>query len=402
MGKNSHFTGQPVLNQLLNFIDRREIDRISKKGKYDRYIKKLDGYTHLVAMLYGTLMRFDSLREIVLGMMSEANKLSHLGVDYVIRRSTLSDANNRRSSDFFASIYSSLYKRYKPVLSDSCKAKEWEDMLHIMDSTTISLFSNILKGAGRNPKHGKKKGGIKAHTIIKATENVPYFIHFTSAATHDHCLLKYVDLPSGSIIALDRAYIDYKQFENFTEAGITYVTKMKKNLTYKVVEDVYDESKSGYCTFVDQKVMFEKGDVVHLSRMIKYWDVEKQREIVLLTNSFEFSGEDIIEIYKRRWQIELLYKQLKQNFPLKYFYGDSVNAIKIQIWVSLIANLLLTLVQKKVKRRWSFSNMATMIRQMLMYYIDLYKYLENPEKAWIDKIKESPPEIDPELALDWA
>ena len=140
---------------------------------YDKYVKKLDGYTHFVALLFAVLMRYDSLRELIIGMEAEAYKMHHLVVNYQIRRSTISDANNRRSSDFFKDIYFYLYEKYKYLLSDSLKGKFWENLLYIMDSTTITLFSNILKGAGRNPKIGKKKGGIKAHTLIKASENVP-------------------------------------------------------------------------------------------------------------------------------------------------------------------------------------------------------------------------------------
>lgn len=146
MGKNTHFTGQPIFNQLLNLTDKQGIRTLSCTGGFDRYVKKLDGYAHFVIMLYGVLMRHDSLREIVVGMLSEASKLQHLGVDYMVKRSTLSEANNRRDSAFFGKVYFSLYHKYKNVLADSRSDKAWNKLLHIMDSTTISLFSNVLKG----------------------------------------------------------------------------------------------------------------------------------------------------------------------------------------------------------------------------------------------------------------
>lgn len=234
MGKITTFSGQPQYLQILSLANRAKIQEISKQKGYNKYTKKLDGYTHFVAMLFAVLMRYDSLRETVIGLMAEAQKLQHLGINYLVRRSTLSDANNRRSSSFFAEIYQSIYQQYKGVLSDS-RSANWVKSLYIMDSTTISLFSNILKGAGRNPKTGKKKGGIKAHTVIKADENVPCLVRFTSAATHDQIMLKYLTLPAESIIAIDRAYIDYSVFQRFTEQHITYVTKMKKNLTYNTI-----------------------------------------------------------------------------------------------------------------------------------------------------------------------
>lgn len=386
MGKNTLFTGQPVFSQILNLINRSNIQEISRKEGYDRYVKKLDGYTHLVLLLFGVLKRYDSLRELVIGILSEANKLGHLGISYMVRRSTLAEANNRRSCEFFEKVYYSLYRKYKVVLTDSRSKYAWESKLHIMDSTTITLFSDILKGAGRNPKHGKKKGGIKAHTVTKYDESVPYLVRYTSAATHDHFMLKILELPEGSFLAIDRAYIDYEAFERMTASGTYYVTKMKKNLTYKVLESRYFMNNHGQATYHESVVEFNKDNIRHKARLVECWN-EDSKHIVLLTNNFELSLEEIVEIYARRWDIELIFKQLKQNFPLKYFYGDSVNAIKTQIWVTLIANLLLSVIKKRVQRSWCFSNLATAICHMLMHYIDLFKYLENPEQTWRDIAK---------------
>jgi hypothetical protein len=389
MCKNTYFTGQPLYAQVLKLTDRQEIARISRKGVHDRYVKKLDGYSHFVILLYAVLMRYDSLREIVVGMLSEANKINHLGIDYMVKRSTLAEANNRRNNEFFEQIYFSLYRRYENDLTDSRTDKAWEHLLHIMDSTTITLFSNVLKGAGRNPKHGKKKGGIKVHTVLKAEQGVPYNIHFTSAATHDHVMLSKLKLTSGAFIAMDRAYIDYKAFQEFTDNGVFYVTKMKKNLCYTPLNGHFLVNKDGLIVLSDHTIELKKDDVTHVSRRIEYWEEKKKYSSVLLTNNFELEPEEIIAIYLRRWQIESLFKQLKQNFPLRYFFGESVNAIKTQIWVTLIANLLLSVIRKQIRRKWSFSNLVTMIRQTLMYYIDLYMFCENPEKAWLRIINQS-------------
>ena len=401
MRKVTIFSGQPQYLQLLNLTNRAKISNFSQKSGHDRYVKKLDGYTHFVALLFAVLMRYDSLRELVIGMMAEAQKLHHLGIDYLIRRSTIAEANNRRSSSFFARIYYTLYRQYKPLLADS-RSEQWVKRLYIMDSTTITLFSNILKGAGRNPKSGKKKGGIKAHTVIKADENVPCLVRFTSAATHDQVMLKYLSLPKGSILTIDRAYIDYAVFQQFTDNGIVYVTKMKKNLVYKTLSSKYMVTPDGQVSMKISTVEFTKGELKHKARIVEYWEDGKKDSVRLLTNDMDFEPEQIIAIYDRRWQIELLFKQLKQNFPLKYFYGESVNAIESQIWVTMIANLLLTVVHKQLKRKWAFSNMVTMIRQMLMYYIDLYAFLENPEQTWKDALEElhlGPPDPHPQLSL---
>ena len=365
MSKDKHFIGQPIFGQLLNFVDKGDIRRLAKSQQADRYIKKLDGLTHFITMLYAVIGGFDSLREVVISLLSNATKLSHLSINYSAKRSTLADANKRRASSFFGSIYKMLYTQYACVLSDSHLSKADMKRLYIMDSTTITLFKEILKGVGRNSKSGKKKGGIKAHTLIKASENTPCLIRYTGAATHDHILLKEINLAQGSIIVFDKGYVDYAAYEQFTDQGVWYVTKLKSNALYSSVQeiDIPDTADNGILIDEIIELRYGKGkELVHTARRIAYWDEQKKKVLVFLTNNTDFEAEMIIEIYRRRWQIELLFKQLKQNFPLKYFLGDNVNAIEIQIWTAMIANLLLMLVRSKVKRQWAFSNMTSILR----------------------------------------
>ena len=392
MGKSTNFSGQPIFNQLLMFIDKSEIRKIAKKHDSERYVKKFTTYNHLVVMLFVALEGYSSIREVVLGLLANAHKLSHLGLNYLVKRSTLSEANKRRDSKVFEDIYMTVYKKHSSSLTDSqLKYKELK-RLYIMDSSTISLFKDILKGVGRNPQNGKKKGGIKAHTIIKADENVPCLIRYSEAARHDHMFLQdALNLPSGSIITFDKGYVDYAQHEAFTEKSIWYVTRLKDNALYKARKefDIPDEADSG--VLKDEEIVLLYGtnkSQEHKARRIAYWDKENERLFEFLTNNMELSAEKIAYIYKKRWQIELLFKQLKQNFPLKYFLGDNENAIEIQIWAAMLANLLITLVKSKLKRNWAFSNMVSIIRQQLMNYINIYAFLENPEKSWLLLIKE--------------
>ena len=396
MGKSTHFLGQPLYGQIIKLLDKPKILQISRGHGGERYTKRFDGWVHLVVMLYAVIMRFDSLREITTSLLAEARKLSHLGIHFKIGKSTLADANKRRPEAVFEEIYRQLYGTYRHVLSsDSRSRKEpvWMKRLQIIDSTTISLFSNLIfKGVGRHPKNGKKKGGIKVHTVIHANEGVPSDIKFTSAATNDSFMLKPSTLNKGDIMAMDRAYIDYEKFERLTQKGVVYVTKMKKSLKFSIQEDCIWQTPDGLMEVRIQHVTFTKlvkgGEVLtHHARIITYADERKHRLVSLLTHDMDYDPAEIIAIYRQRWEIELLFKQMKQNFPLKYFYGESANAIKIQIWVTLIANLLLMVMQRGLTRSWSFSGLATMVRINLMYYVDFYGLFNHPEKDWESILK---------------
>ena len=391
MGKSIHFSGQPLYSQVIKLLDKSKILQISRKYGGEHYVKRFDGWTHLVVMLYAIIMRFDSLREIMASIQAEARKLCHLGITTMPSRSTLSDANKRRPEIIFESIYRDLYTTYRNILSSDSRQNRdtaWMKRLQIIDSTTITLFSNLLfKGVGRHPKTGKKKGGIKVHTVIHANEGVPSDIKFTSAATNDSFMLRPSVLSKGDIIAMDRAYIDYEKLETLTRREVMYVTKMKKNLKYNIIEDCMYQTDKGFMEVRIQNVTFSKtlkdGTIlIHHARIITYVDIKKHKLVSLLTNDMESDPNDIIEIYRKRWEIGQLFKQIKQNFPLKYFYGESANAIKIQIWVTLIANLLLMVMKKRLTRSWSFSGLATMMRITLMYYVDFYSLFNHPEKDW--------------------
>ena len=395
-----------MYGQLLNLLDRQKILCFSRESGGERYVKHFDAWQHLVIMLYAVIKRFDSLREITDSMFPEARKLAHLGISLMPRRSTLSDANARRKECVFEAVYRDLYATYRDELSSDSRRRQvpkWLQRLQIIDSTTITLFSNLIfKGVGRHPKTGKKKGGIKVHANIHANEGVPSDIRFTSAATNDSFMLRPSNYTSGDIVALDRAYIDYAKFEELTRREVVYVTKMKRNLVYETESDVMYMNPEGLMEYRVQHVVFRKrvkggDDIVHHARIITYVDIRKgkARLISLLTNDMVMKVEDIVAIYRKRWEIELLFKQLKQNFPLRYFYGESANAIKIQIWVTLIANLLLMVMQKRIRRNWSFSNLATMFRIMLMYYVNCYTFFEEPEKDWAKILEDwevQPPE----------
>lgn len=390
MNKSKNFSGQPIIKQLLKLISPKLISRTAQNHKSDRYYKRFKTYDHLVTMLYATLSGVSSLRELSTILLACEGRIGHLNLKYFPKRSTLSDANKNRSSNVFASIYYSLFNQYRGFLSDSSSLSLPVKHLKIVDSTTISLFSDILKGVGRNPINGKRKGGIKMHTMINALEDVPCLIRFTNAATHDHTFLKDLNLERGSFVVFDKAYNDYKQYAQWTANDIYFVTRQKDNARYISIQEFNLSDTTSDAVLKDEQITVQNYDKVITLRRVAYWDANTNKVFEFITNNFLISPDKIAAIYKNRWQIEMMFKRLKQNFPLKYFLGDNQNAIEIQIWCGLIIQLLMLVIQRKTKRKWAYSNMVSLIRFHLMTYIDLFKFLENPSKQWIDLTTKPP------------
>ncbi len=387
MSKNTHFFGQSVFGQLISLIDKRIISRNAQKHKADYYVKKFTTKDHLISMLFGVFAKTTSLREVSGAMLGLSGKTKHFQLDSLPYRSTLSDANKRRTSDVFAGIYNDLLKQYHYLFSDSRIKQVINKQIEIFDSTTISLFQDILKCVGRMPVNGKRKGGIKMHTVINVDEMVPKMVWFTSAATHDHYLLEKLKFDPNTIYVFDKGYNDYVAFRRFCDNKTGFVTRIKDNAAYSIQEELYIDECIHNGVLEDKIIELKvddngKSSTIKL-RKVTFYDRVLKRKFEFLTNLFEMRPDLIAAIYKLRWQIELLFKQLKQNFPLKYFLGDNENAIKIQIYCALIVNLLLTVVQKQLKRSWSFSNLVSFCRIHLFNYLHLMRFLENPEKDWL-------------------
>lgn len=383
MGKNIFFTGQPILNQLLKLIDRGKVRSLSRAGQHDRYCKHFDTYSHLITMLYCTLNKCSSSREVVSGMKACHHKLLHLGIAKAPGKSTLCDANKRRSSEVFEKIYESLLLQYGKLLPDSRSGIDKK--LFIADSSTITLFQEILKGTGMGNKNGRRKGGIKVHTLVNSEQDIAVQLSFTAANANDMTFLKEINLQEGSYLVFDKGYVDYEQYQRMSDQNVFFVTRQRKGASYVQQSSciiTQDDKDRGILE--DQVIIL--GTRTHRKRMkvktriVTFHDQQKDRDFQFLTNNFELSAIQIADIYKKRWQIETLFKRVKQNFPLKYFLGDNENAIKIQIWSAFIADLLIKFVQMKLKKKWAFSNLSSIIRLHLMSYISLFDFLNNPDK----------------------
>lgn len=349
MSKNTHFFGQSVFGQLISLIDNRIISRNAQKHKADYHVKKFTTKDHLISMLFGVFAKITSLREVSGAMLGLSGKTKHFQLESLPYRSTLSDANKRRSADVFSGIYNDLLKHYHYLIPDSRIKQIIKKQIEIFDSTIISLFQDILKCVGRMPANGKRKGGIKMHTVINVDEMVPKMVWFTSAATHDHYLLEKLKFDPNTIYVFDKGYNDYVAFRRFCDNETGFVTRIKDNAVYGVQEELYiDECiHSGVLedTIIELKVDDNGKSSTLKLRKVTFYDRVLKRKFEFLTNLFEMRPDLIAAIYKLRWQIEFFFKQLK--------------------------------------RPWSFSNLVSFCRIHLFNYLHLMRFLENPEKDWL-------------------
>lgn len=387
MNKSTFFTGQPIFTQLIKLIPKVEVERIARQCASNRYCKKFDTWHHLITMLYSCYQHCTSLREITTGMSACEGRLQSLSLRHFARRSTFSDANKKRDAEVFENIYQMLYGRLSPILPDSRMKGGVFKKLYIIDSTTISLFNNIYKGVGPNPINGKKKGGLKIHMAVQSNYDVPSLIRITSGATDDKIFAKQIQLPKGSYAVFDKGYHSYRLYNELHKNGVSWITRPRYNTAVKVLKDCpVNEMEYDAGVRKDEQILMghpEKHIIKVPCRRITFYDKINKRTFEFITNNNRVKASTIAAIYKQRWQIELLFKRLKQNMPLQYFLGDNQNAIKIQIWCTMIADLLLKAVTSGIKRSWAFSNLSSLIRLHLMNYTDLQKFLDNPEKARI-------------------
>ena len=390
MVKNTEIklVGQPILKQVLNLVDGVVFKRLVASKSSDRYYKSFKTWPHFVTMMFGILSRCDSMAETCEGLRAMSGKLNHLGLSKSPAKSSAGDGLRNRKADFFEALYYKLTTQYASFLSDSQTYGLTIKELFIVDSTTIRLFTDILKGVGRNPKNdGKKKGGLKVHMLIDASQSIAKFVKITEAKMHDKQFMTEIQVPAYSMLVFDKAYNFYRQFAYWTNKNIYFVTRQKTNAIYTVIQTLVDTAS------IKGKAMIYREEIIEVIytenkekkkltlKRVCYRD-EKNRHYVFVSNNLEIDSTEIALIYKKRWGIELLFKKMKQNFQLSYFYGENENAIRTQVWCTLIAQLLLTVLQKKASVKKAFSTVATLIRIHLVSLLDIIELIQNTKRAW--------------------
>jgi len=367
-----------LFSQLLEQIPRNHFAALVGRHEAERHAKGFTCWAQFTAMLFCQLARADSLREICNGLACCLGKLVHLGIQRGPTKSNLSYANAHRTAALFEDLFWTTMHRFRAQghLGSRRHTFRFKNKLLSLDSTTISLCLSLFPWA----QFRRAKGGVKAHVLLDHDDYMQSYVLISKAKMHDAKVLALLRVNPGSIVAMDRAYNDYRQFARWTEAAIHFVTRMKANAVYQVVEE---RDVPLHRNILSDEVIVLSGAQAqdkcpHLLRRIVVWDEDNQREIVLLTNHLAFGATTLAEVYRQRWQIELFFKALKQNLHVKSFVGTTDNALRIQIWTALIALLLLKWLHHLSKAGWSLSNLASLLRLNLFTYRELRDWLDDP------------------------
>ena len=390
MGKDTtkNLVGQPIFKQIIKILQRDQFDQIVNQLNSDRYYKSFFSWDQLVVMLFGIFSRCDSMGEVCDGMRALAGKLNYLGMDCSPAKSTAGDALRDRDNELFKLYYFALIEYFKPLLSVSRKEKISFEKFYAFDSTTIALFSDVMKGVGRNPKgEGKKKGGLKVHMQTDIHADTSVFAQISEAKMHDKKFLQHLNPSKGSMLVFDKAYNYYKQFAEWTEEGVYFVCRLKENAKAEVQDVILnkklkkDESGVYRIEHIHLKYKEDKLEKTLCLRLVFYRD-EQGRKYKFITNNWDITAEEVALIYKYRWTIETTFKKLKQNFQLRFFYSDTENGIKTQIWCTLIAHLLLNVIKTITKSTKAFSTIAALIRIHLISHLELFWVITNGRRAY--------------------
>lgn len=381
MSKSTELAGQPVICQLMSFISRYLVDQAVEVHSSDARYSEMRTYRQLIFLLYGVISRCDSLSSLCKSLQFLSTKLQYLGISKLPAKSTLSDANKNRDSAVFGTLYNLLYLHYRSLLSEGYIAMFIDDEINpdrveIVDSSTISLFVDVFKGAGRTPINGKKKGGLKLHTKLPLSSVVPDVIVLSEASQNDKTFLVgrqagQLNVVPGQIYLFDKGYVHYELWDQWTKSGVFYLTRLNDNASYEVLtgqqNDVIQYADGGIIS--DQVIQLGPTQ----ARLVTYVDPETGNVLKFITNLVDCKADTVCLLYKCRWSIEVLFKSIKQNFELNPFYAESEEGIKTQVWVALIANLVFRVIHRQTKENELFTTIVSMASRNLGSYTSLVK-----------------------------
>ena len=367
-----------IFSQILKLFSRGGFEQAVKQHKAERHARGFTSWGQFIAMLFCQVGRAHSLREICGGLACCEGQLKHLGVPVAPKRSTLAYANEHRPWELYQTVFEqTLLKCQDLVRSQGGRKKfRFKNKLMSLDGSIIDLSVSMFDWA----KFRRTKGAIKLHLLLDHDGYLPSFAVVTEGKTSEIKVARTLRFAPGTILAIDRGYVDYEWFRELTQEEVYFVTRMKEKAVYEVQEEVRVPQNSNVVR--DQIIYFPRlaveGEEPVLFRRVEIWDKEKEEAIVFLSNLLAFGATTIAAIYKDRWEVELFFKGLKQLCKIKTFVGTSANAVKTQVWTALIAMLVLKYLQLKSSFSWSLSTLAALLRQQLFFYRDLWVWLDDP------------------------
>jgi len=363
-----------MFSQLLKLFPRTEFQALVKRTYAERHARGFTCWGQFVAMLFCQLGHAHSLREICGGLRSSEGKLQHLGIT-APARSTLAYANEHRPWQLYRAVFEALLARCQPLGRGRRKFR-FKNKLVSLDSTVIDLCATLFDWA----KFRRTKGAVKLHCLLDHDGYLPSVVVITEGKRHDVRVARTLRFDPGTVVVMDRGYVDYAWFGQLTAQDVFFVTRMKDQTVYRVVE----------LRAVPERSAVLRDEVIELTgvdagmkcpfqlRRVEVDDPDKESTLVFLTNHLTFGATTIAAIYKERWQVELFFKALKQNLKIKTFVGTSANALKVQVWTALIAMLLLKYLQLRSRFGWSLANLVALLRMNLFTHRDLWAWLDQP------------------------
>lgn len=397
---------KPLIRQILDFVPRWMLESCSKQYKADKGCSKYKTYDQFVSMTFGQLNKCLTLSDISTGIGVSETFIKDLGLTQSPARSTMSDGNKKRNWQVFETLYFKLLKHYERVLATQHQSKIIEEIkdqkIKIIDSTTISLCLSLFDWA----KFRTAKGGLKIHTCWDDTLMIPDMINITEAKVHDRYGLAQLIFPKNTIVIEDRGYFDFQLMLNRLQAENVFVTRIKGNTRFDSIRELELDDKENQDILKDEIIKLngtkaiECGIDQHELRLVHVYKEDENKVIEIITNQLEWSARTIADLYKKRWDIELFFKAIKQNLQIKTFLGTSENAVKSQIYIALISYLIIELIRRTTKKKMqSFSNFVEKIRICLPFYLSL-NYVCDTISEGAKKIKpEKPPEIFNQIDL---
>jgi hypothetical protein len=379
-----------IFSQILGLFSRYEFETAVRKHQAERHARGFTCWGQFVAMLFCQLGRAQSLREICGGLAASEGKLKHLGLPGAPARATLAYANEHRPWQLYQTVFQQLLAKCQQVVASAPGKKKrkfrFKNKLMSLDATVISLCVLVFDWA----QFRRSKGAVKLHLLLDHDGYLPNFAVVTEGKQHEVRVAKQFHFAPGTILAIDRGYTDYEWFADLTQQGVYFVTRLKDNADYGVVQEREIPQRKGLRR--DQVIFFYKlaqAGTECFFRRIEYWDEENEQLLVFLTNQQTLAAATVADIYKDRWAIEAFFRALKQNLRVKTFVGTSENALQMQIWTALIAMLLIKYLQLRASFGWSLSNLVALLRQQLFVYRDLWTWIDNPFQP--------PPAVTPAL-----